>query len=205
MAKAIKTRKSDEHKRHITHIGDVSHQIVGAKLPSNEQVLKVFFYNMRYVNLAAKESAKLAIDAAMVFWRQARIPTRDDHKCTEKLLKLYEIWKNLNKKPVNEMKTEMKQKYDVFIDQLDDLFDIVRADALTIMTNEEDKEFLRKQREDGRPGSMLGVDKKLYAKESRSKLCEEREEERRNREEARKFSYERGSTSVTQPCSKYFE
>lgn len=73
---------------------------------------------------------------------------------------MYEAWKSISKKSVNQMAAGMKQKYDVFMDELDDLFDIVSADALTTMTNEEDREFLEKQRQKGRPGSMLGIDMK---------------------------------------------
>lgn len=181
---SVKTRKADEKQRQIAFIGNVSHQIVGAKLPSNRQVLEVFFYNMRFVKLASKESARLTIDAVLVFWQQARIPTRDSHKCASKLLKLYEDWKTFNKVNVEKMTAGMKEKFDVFMDVLDDLFDIATADALTSMRNEEDKNFLEKQRQKGRPGSMLGIDMKLASKEERSKL-------RKEKEEARKLRYEK--------------
>lgn len=75
----MNTRQADESKRNIPLVGQVSHQIVGAKLPSNRQVLQVLFYNMRYVNLNTKQSAKLTIDAVSIFWQQARIPTREAH------------------------------------------------------------------------------------------------------------------------------
>lgn len=177
---SMKTRKADEKQRHIPMIGHISHQIVGAKLPSNRQLLEVFFYNMRFVKLSAKESAALTIDAVLIFWQQARIPTRRKDKCAEKLLKMYEDWKSFQKW-VDRMSVEMKTKHDDFIEGLDDLFDIAAADALSTMRNEEDKEFLRKQRQKGRPGSMLGIDTKLSSKEERSKLRKEKEEERRLR------------------------
>lgn len=69
------------------------------------------------------------------------------------------------------------------MESLDDFFDIAAADALTVIRNEEDKEFLQKQRQKGRPGSMLGVDAKLSGKEDRSKLQKEKEDERRLRHE----------------------
>lgn len=180
---SVKTRKADKKQRQIALIGNVSHQIVGAKLPSNRQVLEVFFYNMRFVKLTSKESARLTIDAVLVFWQQARIPTRDCHKCANKLLKLYEDWKTLNKVNVDKMPAKMKEKFDLFMDVLDDLFDIATADALTTMRNEEDKNFLQKQRQKGRPGSMLGIDMKLASKEERSKLRKEKEEARKLRHE----------------------
>lgn len=76
-------------------IGRTSHQIVGAKLPSNRQVLQVLFQNIRFVYMYKGEvevSAKLALQAVMLFWEQARIPTRRIDKCQEKLVELYNKW-----------------------------------------------------------------------------------------------------------------
>ena len=50
-------------------------QITGAKLPSNGQVLRVLFYNMRKVNLLLRPSAMLVIKEVEVFWEKTRIPT----------------------------------------------------------------------------------------------------------------------------------
>lgn len=90
MAKTlVKTRKADEKPRQISLIGHVSHQIVDAKLPSNRQVLEVYLYNMRFMKLTSKESARLTIDAVLIFWQQASIQTRNSYKCAGKLLKMY--------------------------------------------------------------------------------------------------------------------
>jgi hypothetical protein len=48
-------------KRLVFLVGNVNHQIFGAKLPSNRQVLAVLFYNMREVKLSLSESANLAV------------------------------------------------------------------------------------------------------------------------------------------------
>lgn len=188
----VKTRKADEKQRQIALIGQVSHQIVGAKLPTNRQVLQVFFYNMRFVKLTSRKSANLTIDAVLIFWQQARIPTRRQDKCVDLILKIYEDWKTYNKVSVEKIAGKMKQKFDVFMDVLDDIFDIAAVDALTIMKNDEDKEFLKKQRQKGRPGSMLGVDMTLAAKEERSKLRKEKEEERKLRHERASESQQSG-------------
>lgn len=172
------TRKADEKQRNIVLIGQVSHQILGAKLPSNRQVLQVFFYNMRFVNLNAKDSATLAVDAVSIFWQQARIPMREPHKCASKIVKMHDEWNHIKKTGSRKMPASTKKRYDDFVNNLDNLFDIAHADALNLMHNEEDKEFLLKQREDGRPGSMLGIDQKLAEKEERSRLRKEKEESR---------------------------
>lgn len=191
----MKTRKAVEQQRKIVMIGEVSHQILGAKLPSNRQVLAVFFYNMRFVKMGAKESARLAIDAALIFWQQARIPTRDVYKCVSKVLQIYEDWKTFQKTKVEKMAIGMKQKYESFITNLDNLFDIAHPDAMTMMRIEEDKVFLQQQRQTGRPGSMLGIDQTLDAKEKRSQL-------RKEQEEARKLK--QAEASKIQLSGKYF-
>lgn len=89
-----------------------------------------------------------------------------------------------------------KEKYDKFIDELDDLFDIAHSDALTMMRIEEDKKFLEKQRMKGRPGSMLGIDQNLADKEARSQV-------RKQQEEARKLKH--AEASKVQQNSKYFQ
>lgn len=188
---SVVTRKVDEKNQTIALVGHVSHQIVGAKLPSNRQVLEVFFYNMRFVNLTAKDSAVLTIEAVLIFWKQARIPTRDPHKCAEKLTKLHQKWQSITKKSVDEMGAALKQTYDVFIDELDDLFDIARADVLTTMKIKQDQEFLIKQRQKGRPGSMLGIDMQLSAKEDRSEMRKKKEKERQKMEDERRLNYEK--------------
>lgn len=191
----VNTRKADEKLRKIALVGNVSHQIVGAKLPSNKQILEIFFYNIRFVKLDAKQSAQLAIDAALIFWQQARIPTRNRDKCVIKLLKLYDDWKILQKNPIEKMSAARKQKYDEFKNNLDNLFDISHVDAMNLMHNEEDKGFLVKQRENGRPGSMLGVDKKLADKEERSR-------QRKEQEEARKLKH--AEASKLQQSGEFF-
>lgn len=176
----IQTRNADEKLRNIALIGNVSHQIMGAKLPSNRQIFQVFFYNMRFAKLSAKNSAELAIDAALIFWRQSRIATRRKDKCIDKLLKMHDEWEKLKKRTSN-ISDAMQGKIDLFQKNLDNLFDISHADAMKLMQNEEDRDFLMMQRMDGRPGAMAGVDQKLAAKEKRSQLRKEQDEKRRSK------------------------
>lgn len=181
----IITRHTDESKRRIDLIGNVSHQITGAKLPSNKQVLQVFFYNMRFVCVKpnAKESAKLAVDAVLIFWQQARIPTmRKDH-CIEKLLQKYENWKTIQKIVPEKRSAKQKQEENMFVDHLDDLFDIASKNALEAISIEEDKQFLISQRQKGLPGCMAGVDQTLLMREKRAIERKEKEEMRKKRYE----------------------
>lgn len=184
----VTTRKSIENLQKIDLIGNVSHQITGAKLPSNRQVLQVLFYNMRFVNLSAKQSAKLAIDAVQIFWHQARIPIREGHKCIEKLLKLYEKWKNFQKTISGKRSNAQKQAVETFVEHLDELFDIAAADALVQIVIVEDRQFLEMQRQKGRPGCMAGVDMALWDRERKA-------QERKDKKAARKRKYEEEKSS----------
>ena len=62
-----------------------------------------------------------------------------------------------------------RRRSEKFQKDLDNLFDIAHADALERMKIEEDKMFLHRQREPGRPGCLAGVDKKIAEKEEMSR------------------------------------
>lgn len=160
-------------------------QIVGAKLPSNRQVLKVLFYNLRKVKLNLRSSAHLVVKEVEVFWEKARIPTRKFQHCVEKLEALYNEWKVLQKSSKRRSEVQ-EQKENIFVEKLDDIFDIAHASALDIL-NQEDKEFLINQRKKGRPGAMIGGDHVLLEKEKNHILREEQEQLRRQRYEETKL------------------
>uniref|UniRef100_A0A2S2RA28 Uncharacterized protein n=1 Tax=Sipha flava TaxID=143950 RepID=A0A2S2RA28_9HEMI len=159
-------------------VGDVQHPINGSKLPSNGQVLAVLFYNIREVKLTINESANLAVHECVIFWEKARIPTKSLPNCVKKLVDLHQVWRGLQK---NAKKTQdvFKQHQQAFTDSLNNLFDIAHADALQLIKIEEDKIFLKHQREPGRVGYLGGVDKKLSDKEKRAQLRATEEENRR--------------------------
>ncbi|KAL4090485.1 hypothetical protein QTP88_025312 [Uroleucon formosanum] len=152
----------------ITYYNNYSlSQIVGSKLPSNKQVLSVLFFNMREVKLNSHHSATLVIQETMIFWQKARIPTKTEQKCVKKLEDLYQKWRNLQK--LEHRKSEIQMhKNAQFISKLDDLFDIAHADALNLISIEEDRAFLVAQRQKGRLGSLLGIDKNKCMKEKNS-------------------------------------
>lgn len=105
-------------------IGHYHSQITGSKLPSIGQILRVMFYAMRCVKLNVRESARLAIKEAMIFWEKARIPTQADFKCISKLEKIYHEWNSM-KKRMNDNSNTQKQKENAFKEKLNDLFDII--------------------------------------------------------------------------------
>lgn len=167
MSSSSRTLRKDDA---VFLVGNYSPQIITKKLPSKRDVLKVLFFNLREVKLDLQDGARLTIRETRLFWEKGRIPTQSEKNCIPKLKKLYEEWRGLQKcagmtredKSANQL-----QKEDKFVEELDDLFDIAAADALTSMKNAEDVEFLKKQREKGRPGYMCGIDKQLAEQESR--------------------------------------
>lgn len=160
-------------------VGKMSVNIMGAKLPSIRQILKVLFYNTRIVKLTVDDSAKLAVEEAKIFWQKARIPTQRIDRCIE-LKKIHKEWgtllSNRGKTTDAQRMTEAK-----FSKKIDSLFDIASADALDVIRIESDKEFLKMQRQDGRPGCMLGVDVTLAAKEKRTLDRMEKEDTRKQK------------------------
>lgn len=159
------------HDSDVFLIGNYSSQIIGNKLPSKKQVLKVLFFNLRVVKLNLHGSARLVIRETSMFWAKARIPIQSEKNSIPKLKRLYEEWRNIQKyssRPTEKKSQAQIEKENKFIDELDNLFDIASENALTSMTNQEDIEFLKKQREKGRIGYMFGIDKNLTKQEERS-------------------------------------
>ncbi|GBP47494.1 hypothetical protein EVAR_86415_1 [Eumeta japonica] len=95
--------------------------------------------------------------------------------------------------PISHEKRYMK----AYNSNLDNLFGIAHADAFDRIKIEEDKDFLRKQRETGRPGCLNGIDKKLAKKEERVRQRRLEEEERKNADEEQ-ISNSKLSTQI--PC-----
>ncbi|XP_076029814.1 uncharacterized protein LOC143018341 [Oratosquilla oratoria] len=86
-----------------------------------------------------------------------------------------------------------EKKEQEFSEKLNNLFDIASADALEVITITEDKEFLIAQREPGRQGSMLGVDKNLANAEKRKAT---RQKEDLQRQEVEKHQAEKRDATV---------
>ncbi|KAF2890597.1 hypothetical protein ILUMI_15575 [Ignelater luminosus] len=144
----------------------MKNQILGSKLPSQKDCLSVLFYNMRVVNINLSDAANLVIDECLICWEKARIPTKHRSDCVKKLKKLYETWRNLEKS-CKRLSNTQKSKEKIFEGNMNNLFDIAHANALSLISIEEDKEFLIAQRKPNREGSMIGIDLKLTTAQKR--------------------------------------
>ena len=147
-------------------VGPTTETLTGNKLPKNGQVLSTFFYQHQDMKKTVKESAVIVVREAASFWARARLSTRQEHHLTAKLINLFEEWQNLLKSRGKKSQFQ-RVKEKAFTDKMSDLFDMAHQDAMKMLKIQEDKEFLISQREMGRRGSMVGVDKVLTAKEER--------------------------------------
>lgn len=91
------------------------------------------------MKLNTRESASLSVRECKIFWEKSRIPVRADQHCLNKLLNLYEEWRDLQKN-AQKVGDSFKLKETAFINKLDNLFDIANANALNIMKIKNDKQ-----------------------------------------------------------------
>ena len=141
-------------------------ELTGNKLPSLRMVLRLFLHHHIDLKETIRASSAFTVGEVSKFWQKARIPMRDQQNCQTKL-KSFEEWRLL-KKNRGRQTTTQKGRENAFISSLDDLFDVAHADALNMITIDEDKELLIAQREKGRRRSMAGLDTKNGAKEKRA-------------------------------------
>lgn len=150
-------------------LGSTITELTGTKLPSIGMALGLFLHHHVELNKTIRESSTTTIEEITKFWQRARIPVQELRNCQPKLEKLFEQWRLL-KKNKNRSTVTQKRKESEFVSELDNLFDIAHANALNMIKISQDKEFLLAQREKGRRGSMLGVDKHLEQIEKRANL-----------------------------------
>lgn len=174
----INLRSSDSD---VFLVGKCKEHILGSKLPSKRQVLQMLYYHIRINKLQINKSARLVIDEVLQFWNRARLPTLSEDNCFNKLKKLYNDLRNVQKNSKSKYET-CQQKVNDFKADLEMLFDVAHLDALQLITNEEDRQFLLKQREPGRVGSLMGVDMNLAMKEQRKMKRMEAEEQRKQKQ-----------------------
>ncbi|GBN78157.1 hypothetical protein AVEN_265941-1 [Araneus ventricosus] len=151
--------KSTRSKTDIYLLGSTITDLTGSKLPSIGMALGLFLHHRIELNKAIRESSTTTIEEITKFWQQARIPVQELRNCRRKLEKLFEQWRLL-KKNKNSSSLTQKSKEREFVSKLNNIFDIAHA-ILNMIKISQDKEFLLAQREKGRRGSMLGVDKHL--------------------------------------------
>ena len=154
-----------------------------SKLPSNREALGLFLKLHFEEKQTIREASTQVIRRAQTIWNaKARIPTKHEQDSIKKLENLFIRWKNLKKLRNRSTEAEVKKR-SLFIEVLDDLFDIAHSEAMKMIDLKEDKDFLIAQREKGRRGTFGPIDTALAAKE-------ERKEEDRLKERKRKIKHD---------------
>lgn len=139
----------------IYMLGNPINEILGSKLPSKRQVLQLMISHLIAPKSKPYDAALKTAYSVIKFWEAVEIAIMSPHNSANKMVKLYEAYKYLEKSSKNRLQknTELfKQRENSFQDDLDDLFDIASSDLGT--TSEEAKIFLMQQRLKGRPGNI---------------------------------------------------
>ncbi|KAG7160466.1 hypothetical protein Hamer_G001725 [Homarus americanus] len=163
-------------------VGQPASSIRGSKLPTMRQVLKFFFHTVNESG-DRQETFKETVRNVLTFWNLARIKTISERGCREKLTRLWEHWRSLQKS----RDRAAKDKVENFKSQLDLLWDIGAPDAvedieknrlLTPADKQQDIAFYQDQRGE-RKAFMSGNDKIFAAKKRKQ---EERVEKQRSKQ-----------------------
>ncbi|KAG7159286.1 hypothetical protein Hamer_G029936 [Homarus americanus] len=163
-------------------VGQPASSIRGSKLPTMRQVLKFFFHTVNESG-DRQETFKETVSNVLTFWNLARIKTISERGCREKLTRLWEHWRSLQKS----RDRAAKDKVENFKSQLDLLWDIGAPDAvedieknrlLTPADKQQDIAFYQDQRGE-RKAIMSGNDKIFAAKKRKQ---EERVEKQRSKQ-----------------------
>ena len=155
-------------------------EIRGTKLPSKGQVLSFFLHLHLNNKKTVRDSATIVVNCVTNFWDQAKIPIIRKDTVVSKVEKLYKHYQSI-KKGKSRRSALQKQKESEFVAELPNLFDIASINALAVMENQEDREFLLAQCEPGRRGTMGAADHKLAAMQKCSQKRQLLQEERKSR------------------------
>ena len=107
--------------------------------------------------------------AVKEFWERSRIPTQKDQRAKDKVLRMYERWRALNKSSKQRTQSQVRNEEE-FLLSLDHLFDTAHEQAMSMITMEEDRKFLMGQRAEVRRGRISSVrDMVLHSQEREKK------------------------------------
>lgn len=130
-----------------------------ARLPRKRDVLSLYLFHHVVEKKTVMEGLNLAFGKVLTVWERARIPTQRVDACVRKLRGIHDKYQALKKHRTRGRESD-RVKEKMFLDDLQDLFDVATSDALQTMTNEEDKEFLKMQHEDVFSCSIAGIEAK---------------------------------------------
>lgn len=78
-------------------------------------------------------------------WSMARIPTTTEKNAVEKLENMFYQWQKLKKNIKRRTETQKANEF-ALTEEIDKLFDVAHASAMTMITTAEDRAFLEDKR-----------------------------------------------------------
>ena len=139
-------------RQNIYLIGDVDVQIVGNKLPSKLQVLKVLFFHTHVLKSKFDDSVSEVIKEVLLFWKKANLDTQKFQRCKQKLVNLHGEWNTLSKHRGRSAEKERE-----FLESANNLFVIAHGEIFKNASPKE-QEFLINQRKPNRVGFIADVE-----------------------------------------------
>ncbi|XP_057331332.1 uncharacterized protein LOC130671453 isoform X1 [Microplitis mediator] len=139
--------------RHIYLVGLQSSAFSTRKLPSQRQVLSVFFYHLHSLKKSARESTRDVLNDVYEIWSLTGIPTVKRQNAVLKIKKLYDELASIKKSKSRNTQTQ-KLREILYSQKLDKIFDIALKKNFDQLT-ETQKEFLLNQRSEHRLSSIL--------------------------------------------------
>lgn len=135
----------------IPFIGYQIRQLNPRKLPTNRQVLSLMFYKKSVMNMNIHQSATIVVDEVMKIWSDSDIRVNKTYNSIIKLEKLFDQWKNVQKNCSRKTSPAQQLRENVFIDSLDELFDISVKSEFHLLSSQQ-QQFLINQRDKNRRG-----------------------------------------------------
>jgi hypothetical protein len=173
----VSSNKSTRAARAIWLVGGTEENFKASKLPSRGEVIKVLFHYHIGQQMNLHDSITKTTEMLLQVWDKARIPTKAPTHVVEHIRKLHAEWQGL-KKLINRVSPSNLKNQQMFQESLSYLFDVAHKDAMLLLKIDEDRLFLEAQREKGRRGAMLGIDRNLTQQEERVRKRKAAEEKR---------------------------
>lgn len=146
------------------------------QLPTNGQVLRRLFYDLKTAKLSLSSSCSNVANEVLLLYYAANIPATQKPNIVAKLKKLYQNYISVGKNKARQ--TDRQREIEAeFIQSMTVLFDVAHADSEKIIRIPEDSQFLADQRE-GRKMTMGHEDTEFRLKEQK-KMQRKLEETRR--------------------------
>lgn len=118
-------------------VGFETSQISERKLPTQRQILSLFFYKHKSLNLTIRQSATEVAKDVIKIWSDFNLPTIKVFYVVGKIECLCREWKNLLKSRKNKKTTAKKNKEMEFTQKLDKLFNISKKSLEQFLTGEQ--------------------------------------------------------------------